>query len=57
MLAKELLDGVRVWSGRIRGDQGVDEFQKLIRGARGEAVHRVRNNVGVSVLSEMKANR
>src|SRR5215475_13899042 len=57
MLAKELLDGVRVWTGRIRRDQSVEEFQKLLHGARWEAVHRVRHYVGVNVLSEMKANR
>src|SRR5215831_7941368 len=57
MLAKVLLDGVRMWPGRIRGNQGVDEFQKLIRGARWEAVHRMRHNVGMNVLSEMEANR
>src|SRR5215471_16214846 len=55
MLAKKLFEGVRVWSGRIR-DQGVDKLQKLIRGARREAVHRVRHNVRVNMLSEMKAN-
>ena len=57
MLAKKLLDDVQVWSDQIDSDQGVDKLQKLICGPRREAVHRVRHNVGVNVLSEMKPNR
>src|SRR5262249_18711551 len=38
-------------------DHGVEEFQKLVRSAYGEAVHRVPYNVSMNVLSEMKTNR
>src|SRR5262249_3411186 len=57
MLTKKLFDGVWMWPGRIRSDEGIDEFQKLLHSARREPVHRVRHNIGVNVLRQMKANR
>ena len=56
MGAQELLDGIRMWSGRISGNQSVEEFQKFFRGARGEGVDRMGHDVGMNVLGKVEAD-
>jgi acetylglutamate kinase len=57
MRAKELLDGIRVRSGRVGRNQRIEELQEPFRGARREAVDRMTDDVGMNMLAKVEANR
>src|ERR1700677_3805066 len=56
MAAEVLLDGVWVRALEIRGYERVEELDKSLGGARGEAIDRVRDDVGVDVFIEVEAD-
>ena len=57
MHAKKLLDRIRVRPGGVGGDHGIEKLAEFFGGAHREGVDRMRDDVGVSVLGQVKANR
>src|SRR5215469_7811282 len=57
MCAEELLDGVGVRPCRVRGNHCTEELHEPLRGAHGERVNRMPDNVDVDMLSKVEANR
>src|SRR6185369_4360249 len=57
MLAKELLNGVRVRPSPIGGNQRIEKLQESFRSARGEGVDRMSDDVRMNMLGKVEADR
>jgi hypothetical protein len=57
MRAKEPLDRIRVRPFRVGGNDGIEELDEPLGGARREAVDRVSDDVGMDMLGQVKADR